>query len=182
MRSLETGLPGLVLAEPEIFSGDERGFFQESYRKSSWEELGVTDDFVQENHSRSVRGVVRGLHFAVGRGQAKLVRCVRGAVWDVAVDLRRGETFGRWEGYDLTDENGRQLYIPVGFAHGFYVASELADVVYRCSTYFDPEVEKEVAWDDPDIGIDWPFDGDPILSKRDQTAPRLADVRDEIPF
>jgi dTDP-4-dehydrorhamnose 3,5-epimerase len=180
VKRLETRLPGVVLAEPKVF-GDERGFFQESYRRSAWQELGVDDDFVQENHSRSVRGVVRGLHFAVGQGQAKLVRCARGAIWDVAVDLRRGETFGQWEGHELTDENARQLYIPVGFAHGFYVVSEVADVVYKCSSYFSPETEREVAWDDPDIGIDWPV-REPLLSERDKNAPRLPDLREELSF
>jgi dTDP-4-dehydrorhamnose 3,5-epimerase len=181
MQLLQTRLAGPLLLEP-VVHGDDRGFFQETYREKAVAELGVRDHFVQDNHSRSVRGVVRGMHFAIGRGQAKLVRCARGSILDVVVDLRQGSpTFGEWEGCELSDTNARQLYVPIGFAHGFCVTSEVADVIYKCSDYYDPAVERGIAYDDPDVGIEWP-DVDLLPSDRDRTAPRLADVRDELPF
>ncbi|MDQ3720769.1 MAG: dTDP-4-dehydrorhamnose 3,5-epimerase, partial [Actinomycetota bacterium] len=156
MRRLETRFEGPLLLEPTVH-GDERGFFLESYRRETMAELGVAVDFVQDNHSRSVRGVVRGMHFQVGDGQAKLVRCARGSILDVLVDLRRGSpTFGEWEAHELTDENGHQAFAPVGFAHGFCVTSEVADVTYKCSSYYEPEIERGIAYDDPEVGIEWP--------------------------
>jgi dTDP-4-dehydrorhamnose 3,5-epimerase len=182
MERLETRLDGPVLIRPRVF-GDERGFFVESYRASVLAELGITDDFVQDNHSRSARGVVRGMHFAVGEGSAKLVRCARGAIVDVLVDLRRGSpTYGGWEAFQLDDANLHALYVPVGFAHGFCVVSEIADVLYKQSRYYDPAVEREIAYDDPDVGIAWPADVELQVSPRDRAAPRLRDIADELPF
>ena len=182
MKRLGTRLPGLVVIEPTIH-GDSRGWFQETYRKDVLADLGVTDDFVQDNHSRSARGVLRGLHFQVGdQPQAKLVRCARGAVVDVAVDLRRGSpTFGRWEAWTLDDERGLQLYCPIGFAHGFVVLSDVADVVYRCSDYYDPAGDSGIRFDDPTIGVAWPG-GPHSVSDRDANAPLLTEIVDELPF
>ena len=181
-KRIETGIEGLVLIEPDVF-GDERGFLLETYNVRAWRELGVEVEFVQENHSRSTRpGTLRGLHFQTSPGQAKLVRCPRGRIWDVAVDLRRGSpTFGRWEAHELDDERHRQLLVPVGFAHGFCVLSEVADVAYELSSLYDPATEAEVAWDDPEIAIEWPI-SDPILSERDRNAPRLAEIADSLPW
>ena len=176
-----TRLAGLVVLTPRVF-GDERGFFLESFRVEHLADAGITHDWVQDNHSRSARGVVRGLHYSVGGGQAKLVRCARGEVYDVAVDLRPGSpTFGEWEAVTLSDENHRQLYIPVGFAHGFCVLSEVADVTYKCSAYYDPALERELAFDDPAIGVRWPVEH-PIVSVRDRSAPRLSEVAHELQF
>jgi dTDP-4-dehydrorhamnose 3,5-epimerase len=180
-QRIETELDGLVLVEPEVH-GDERGFLVETFRAEAWRELGVEAEFVQDNQSRSGRGTLRGLHFQTSPGQAKLVRCMRGRIFDAVVDVRRGSpTFGRWEGHELDDESHRQLYIPVGFAHGFCVLSETADVAYRLSNYYDPATEAGIAWDDPDVGIEWPLE-DPILSERDRNAPRLAEIADELPW
>jgi len=180
-RRLETGIDDLVLLEPQVH-GDERGFLVETFSENGWREAGVDVPFVQDNHSRSGEGILRGLHFQTHPGQAKLVRCVRGRIWDVAVDLRRDSpTYRRWEGYELDDVSHRQLFIPAGFAHGFCVFSEQADVAYRLSSYFDPETEAGIAWDDPDVGVEWPL-ADPRLSERDRSAPRLAEVADELPF
>ncbi len=182
MRSLVTTLPGLIVLEPTIH-GDSRGWFQETYRRNVLAELGVGDDFVQDNHSRSARGVLRGLHFQMGDyPQAKLVRCARGAILDVAVDLRRGSpTYGQWEAWQLDDERGLQLYCPIGFAHGFVVLSEIADVVYRCSDYYDPAGDSGIRFDDPTVGVEWPG-GPHSVSERDATAPLLADIADDLPF
>ena len=177
----ETGLDGLALIEP-VVHGDARGFFQETYREDARAELGISVDFVQDNHSRSARGVLRGMHFQLGDGQAKLVRCARGAILDVVVDIRRGSpTFGEWEAHVLDDERHRQLYVPVGFAHGFCVTSEVADVVYKCSSYYAPDLERGIAYDDPDVGIEWP-DLDLTVSERDRNAPRLAEIAAALPF
>ncbi len=181
MRALDTRLDGPLLLEPQVH-GDERGFFVESYRENALAELGVRDSFVQDNHSRSGRGVVRGIHFSIGPGQAKLVRCARGSILDVVVDLRRGSpTFGEWEGHQLDDRAMRQLYVPIGFGHGFCVTSDVADVIYKCSSYYHAENERGIAYDDPDVGIDWP-PGELSLSPRDADAPRLADLAPELPF
>jgi len=178
---LPTKLDGLVLLEPAVH-GDERGFLLESFSAKAWGEAGVDVEFVQDNHSRSGAGILRGLHFQTSPGQAKLVRCVRGRIWDVAVDLRRGSpTYGQWEGYDLDDVAHHQLFVPVGFAHGFCVLSEVADVHYKVSSYYDPETEAGIAWDDPDVGVEWPVD-EPQVSDRDRNAPRLAEVAAELPF
>jgi dTDP-4-dehydrorhamnose 3,5-epimerase len=182
MRALDTRLDGLVLLEPRVH-GDGRGFFLESYRANVWAEHGVDDAFVQDNHSRSRRGVLRGMHFAIGDGQAKLVRCARGTILDVAVDLRReSPTFGRWEAFELDDVGARQLYIPVGFAHGFCVLSEIADVTYKCSTYYDGAVERGFRYNDPDVGIPWPQDMALLVSERDIEAPLLHEIAGELPF
>jgi dTDP-4-dehydrorhamnose 3,5-epimerase len=181
VHALETRLPGLLLLEPRVF-GDDRGFFLESYRESALAAHGVHARFVQDNHSRSARGVVRGMHFQVGDGQAKLVRCARGEIHDVAVDIRRGSpTYGEWEAFALSDANHRMLYIPVGFAHGFCVVSEVADVVYKCSSYYDAALEREIAFDDPDLAIAWP-DLELAVSERDRAAPRLREVAGGLPF
>ena len=178
---LETGLEGLVLIEPEVF-GDERGFFVETFSQDAWRELGVDADFVQHNHSRSSAGTLRGLHFQTHPGQAKLMRCPRGRIFDVAVDLRRDSpTYGQWEGYVLDDEKHRQLYVPVGFAHGFCVLSEVADVAYLVSNLYDPETEAGFRWDDPEVGIEWPV-SEPLVSKRDAEAPTLAEIADDLPW
>lgn len=179
MHTLPTRIPGPALIQPFVY-GDDRGFFAETYRREWHAEAGIPPelDFVQDNHSRSVRGVVRGLHFHTGMGAAKLVRCARGKIFDVVVDLRWGSpTFGQWEGFDLDDERLRVLYVPIGFAHGFCVVSDEADVVYKQSNYFLPNIEASVAWDDPDIAIDWPLDGvSPTVSERDANAPQLREL------
>ncbi|HEV2775299.1 MAG TPA: dTDP-4-dehydrorhamnose 3,5-epimerase [Solirubrobacteraceae bacterium] len=182
MRLIDTRLDGPVLLEP-VVHGDARGFFLESYRANVWAEHGVADEFVQDNHSRSARGVLRGMHFAIGDGQAKLVRCARGRILDVAVDLRRASpTFGEWESVELDDEQGRQIYIPVGFAHGFCVLSDVADVTYKCSTYYDDAVERGFRYDDPDVAIAWPADIELLVSERDAHAPTLAQIAGDLPF
>lgn len=173
VRRLPTRIPDLVLIEPDAH-GDERGFFVETFRESWLDELGLGVSFVQQNHSRSVGPVLRGIHMQ--RGQAKLVRCARGRIWDVAVDLRPDSpTYKGWEGYELDDRSHRQLFIPDGFGHGFCVLGDDADVAYSLSSYYDPELESGVAWDDPEIGIEWPL-ADPVLSERDRSAPRLAEL------
>lgn len=180
-RRLETRLEGVVLLEPAVH-GDARGFMVETYRRDAWGGAGVDVDFVQQNHSRSSKGTLRGIHFQTRPGQAKLVRCVRGAIFDVAVDLRRDSpTFGRWEGHVLDDESHRQLYVPVGFGHGFAVLSDVADVAYQLSSTYDPATESGIAWDDPDVAVEWPVP-EPLLSERDKSAPRLAEVADSLPF
>jgi dTDP-4-dehydrorhamnose 3,5-epimerase len=178
-------LPGLTIVEPAVRS-DERGFFTETYRRAWHESLGIpaTEELIQDNHSRSSRGVVRGMHFHIGPGVAKLVRCARGQILDVTVDLRRGSpTYGQWEGVELDGETLRELYVPVGFAHGFCVLSDVADVLYKQSAYYDPDVERGIAWDDPDIAIQWPLPAaELVVSERDSAAPRLRDLADELPF
>jgi dTDP-4-dehydrorhamnose 3,5-epimerase len=181
MKSLPTKLDGVVLLEPDVH-GDARGFMVETYSRDAWVEAGVEAEFVQHNHSRSVEGTLRGIHFQTEPGQAKLVRCPRGRIFDVAVDLRRDSpTFGRWEGHVLDDEAHRQLYVPVGFGHGFAVLSDVADVAYLLSSVYDPATESGIAWDDPEVGVEWPLD-EPLLSERDKAAPRLAAVADVLPF
>jgi dTDP-4-dehydrorhamnose 3,5-epimerase len=181
VRRLETELDGLVLLEPAVH-GDERGFLVETFSAPAWRELGVEAEFVQDNHSRSHAGILRGLHFQTRPGQAKLVRCSRGRIWDVAVDLRRDSpTYRRWEGHELDDELHRQLFVPAGFAHGFCVLSEIADVHYKLSSLYDPATEAGIAWDDPDLGVEWPV-ADPQVSGRDRIAPRLAEMADSLPF
>ncbi|MDP2709631.1 MAG: dTDP-4-dehydrorhamnose 3,5-epimerase [Solirubrobacteraceae bacterium] len=182
MKRIDTRLEGPILLEPTVH-GDARGFFLESYRANVWAQHGVGDAFVQDNHSRSGRGVLRGMHFSVGAGQAKLVRCARGAILDVVVDLRRASpTYGEWEGFELDDERARQLYVPVGFAHGFCVLSDVADVTYKCSTYYDGAIERGFAYDDPAVGIAWPDDLALLVSERDRQAPSLAQIAAELPF
>ena len=179
MRRLETKLEGPILLEPDVH-GDARGFFVEIARANRLAELGVTDRFVQDNQSRSAQGVLRGMHFQPG--MAKLIRCTRGEVVDVLVALRRGSpAFGQWEAFMLNDENLQGLYCPDGFAHGFCVTSEVADVVYKCSTYYDPEAERGISFRDPDVGIEWP-DVELTPSERDEQAPLLKDVAEQLPF
>ena len=181
MKLIDTRLEGPLLIEPAVH-GDSRGFFVESYRAGALAELGVSDDFVQDNHSRSSRGVVRGMHFAVGAGQAKLVRCARGAIVDVLVDIRAGSpTFGEWEAFELNDDSLRLLYAPIGFAHGFCVTSAVADVAYKLSSYYSPDVERGFAFNDPEVGIDWP-QVELVYSERDASAPRLSEIAADLPF
>jgi dTDP-4-dehydrorhamnose 3,5-epimerase len=180
-KRLETRIEDLVLIEPEVH-GDDRGFLVETFRDGLWRELGIDMQAAQENHSRSGKNILRGLHFQTSPGQAKLVRCLRGRIWDVAVDLRRDSpTYGQWEGHELDDENHRQFLVPVGFAHGFCVLSDTADVAYKLSSLYDPETEAGIAWDDPDVGVEWPI-SDPMLSERDKTAPRLSEIADSLPW
>jgi dTDP-4-dehydrorhamnose 3,5-epimerase len=182
MQTLPTRLTGLVLVEPAVH-GDARGFFAETWRADSWPEAGVTAEFIQDNHSRSRKGTLRGMHFQTSPGQAKLVRCARGAVLDVVVDIRSGSpTFGEWESFELTDQNMHQLFVPIGFAHGFCVLSDEADFTYRCSNYYDPATESGIAWNDPDVGIEWPEGLEVLVSERDDDAPTLAQVADSLPF
>ena len=180
MERLPTRLHGPLLLQP-MLHGDERGFFVETYRRSVLAEFGIEDEFVQDNHSRSRRGVVRGMHFQPG--MAKLIRCARGAIYDVVVDLRRGSpTFGEWEGFELNDSLHHQFYCPDGFAHGFCVLSDIADVVYMTSAYYDPETESSFAYNDPAVGIEWPAGLDLSASRRDSNAPPLAAIVDSLPF
>jgi dTDP-4-dehydrorhamnose 3,5-epimerase len=181
MEQLTTRLDGPRLLRPKVHS-DERGFFQETYRRNAYAELGVRDEFIQDNHSRSVRGVVRGMHFRID-GMAKLVRCGRGAILDVVVDIRRGSpTFGRWEAFELTDENLHQVYCPIGFAHGFCVLSAHADVMYKQTAYYDGALERVISYDDPDIAIAWPEGIDLKASQRDAKASLLKDIEPDLPF
>ena len=182
MERLDTRLDGPILVRP-VIHGDHRGFFHESYRREVYAELGIPEEFVQDNHSRSGAGVLRGMHFQVGDGMAKLVRCARGAILDVVVDLRRGSpTFGEWESVELDDIHGRQLWIPIGFGHGFCVLSDEADFVYKCTNYYDAATESGNSFADPDVGIEWPPAVELSYSERDRTAPRLSEVADVLPF
>ena len=171
-----------MLIEPNVL-GDDRGFFCETYRRSVFTELGIAEEMVQDNQSRSRRGVVRGMHFQIGQGAAKLVRCGRGAILDVVVDIRRGSpTFGEWESFELSDENLRVAYCPIGFAHGFCVLSDIADVIYKQSNYYAAETERGFKYDDPGVGIAWPQGLELVPSHRDATAPLLHEIADELPF
>lgn len=185
MRVQLTKLDGPLLLEPEVH-GDSRGFFVETFRSDDLADLGLGDgvSFLQDNHSRSGRGVVRGLHFAVGGGIAKLVRCGRGSIVDVIVDIRRGSPdFGEWAAFTLDDVHHAQLLVPVGFAHGFCVTSEVADVCYKQTGYYDPSTDRGLAYDDPEIGIDWPIPpAQRIVSERDARAPRLRELAADLPF
>lgn len=175
MNLIDTGLPDVICFEPTVF-GDERGFFMETWRKSWLTELGIDADFVQDNHSSSRKGILRGLHYQIKQPQGKLVRVVRGEVFDVAVDLRRSSPhFGRWTGMILSAENKRIMWVPPGFAHGFLVLSDMAEFVYKCTTYYAPEHDRSLLWNDPDIGIDWPLDGidEVLLSAKDRNATPL---------
>lgn len=168
MNVIATDIPDVLIVEPKVF-GDDRGFFFESFNQRLWEDAtGVKTNFVQDNHSRSVKGVLRGLHYQVKQAQGKLVRCVLGEVFDVAVDIRRSSpTFGKWVGVILSAENKRQLWVPQGFAHGFLVLSDVAEFLYKTTDYYAPEHERCIVWNDPDIGIEWPFDEAPVLSGKD---------------
>lgn len=180
MRVVPTELPGVLLIEPRVFK-DPRGFFLESYHEKKYADAGIPGPFVQDNHSHSVRGTLRGLHAQRLRPQGKLVRAVRGEMFDVAVDIRVGSpTFGAWVGATLSGDNFRQLYIPAGFAHGFCVLSEEVDVEYKCTDLYEAGDELSVAWNDAEIGIVWPV-AVPLLSAKDQAAPRLCEIRDRLP-
>ena len=171
----ETSLPGVRLIEPKVF-GDARGFFMETYRLDAFRAAGIADEFVQDNQSRSARGVLRGLHYQEPNAQGKLVRCTRGAIFDVAVDIRRGSpSFGRWFGVELSDANKLMLWIPPGFAHGFCALEDDSDLVYKCTTLYDADADCAILWNDPEIGIDWPIK-EPVLSAKDAAASRLADA------
>jgi dTDP-4-dehydrorhamnose 3,5-epimerase len=176
IRKIPTSLPGVVILEPRVF-GDERGFFLESYNERGFAELGIKERFVQDNHSSSRRNVLRGLHYQIKQAQGKLVRAVEGEILDVAVDVRRSSpTFGRWEAVRLSGENKRMLWIPAGFAHGFLVISEKAQVLYKATDYYAPEHERTLMWNDPDLKIDWKLEGDPIVSAKDQRGMTLRDA------
>jgi dTDP-4-dehydrorhamnose 3,5-epimerase len=176
VKVIETTLPGVMLVEPRVF-GDARGYFFESYHAARYEEAGIPTNFVQDNLSRSVKGTLRGLHFQDPHPQGKLVYCVRGAVFDVAVDIRRGSPhFGKWFGAELSEENHRQMWVPAGFAHGFCVLSESADFFYKCTDLYHGDCDRGVAWDDPDIGVKWPVES-PLLSDKDRRLPRLRDLQ-----
>lgn len=177
MRVIDEPLAGVLLLEPEIFS-DERGFFMESYNRRRLTEFGIDQEFVQDNHSRSVRGVLRGLHYQLVHAQAKLVRVTRGRVFDVVVDIRRGSpTFARWAGIELGEENRLMLYAPAGFAHGFVTLSETAEFQYKCSDFYHARDERGIIWNDPSLRIEWPLAGlDPMLSERDRVWRTLAET------
>jgi len=176
MNIIKTTLPSVLLIEPQVF-GDTRGFFLESWNRQTFADLGLDLDFVQDNHSRSAKGVLRGLHYQLNQPQGKLVRVVSGAVFDVAVDLRKSSPhFGQWVGYELSADNRRMLWIPPGFGHGFLVLSDSADFLYKTTAYYAPQWDRGVRWDDPGIGVQWPLDGAPALSAKDQTLPLLQDA------
>ena len=175
LKISETTLPGVLLIEPRVF-GDDRGFFMETYRVDAFRAIGIGDAFVQDNHSRSARGVLRGLHYQEPNAQGKLVRCTRGAIFDVAVDIRRGSpSFGRWFGLELSDANKLMLWIPPGFAHGFCALEDDSDLVYKCTKLYDAASDRSILWNDPAIEIEWPI-AEPVLSDKDANAPRLNDA------
>lgn len=168
MKVIESEIPDVLIIEPNVF-GDDRGFFFESYNKKQLSDIGISAEFVQDNHSRSEKNVLRGLHYQVQHPQEKLIRVVVGQVFDVAVDLRRkSPTFGRWVGAMLSAENKHQMWIPAGFAHGFYVTSEVAEVIYKCTDFYASQHERTIAWNDPDLAIAWPLNGVPTLSEKDR--------------
>ncbi|WP_213952835.1 dTDP-4-dehydrorhamnose 3,5-epimerase [Variovorax sp. dw_954] len=178
MKATPTAIPEVIVIEPRVF-GDERGFFYESFNQKAFDEaVGQHVEFVQDNHSRSAKGVLRGLHYQIQQPQGKLVRCVRGAVFDVAVDIRKSSpTFGQWVGVELSEANHKQLWVPVGFAHGFLVLSEAAEFLYKTSEYYAPQYERCLAWDDPTLAISWPKIGNPIqLSSKDSAGRTLLDA------
>ncbi|MGF1843537.1 dTDP-4-dehydrorhamnose 3,5-epimerase [Vibrio clamense] len=179
MKVIDTKIPDVKIIEPKVF-GDERGFFMETWNQKQFEELvtGKSTQFVQDNHSKSKKGILRGLHYQTENTQGKLVRVVSGEVFDVAVDIREGSpTFGQWVGEYLSSENKRQLWVPEGFAHGFYVTSDEAEFVYKCTDYYHPEAELAIIWNDPEIGIKWPIDEIPKLSSKDLNAKALSGVK-----
>jgi dTDP-4-dehydrorhamnose 3,5-epimerase len=185
MSSVQQKFEGPILIEP-VVHGDERGFFIETFRQNKLAELGLAEDlqFLQDNHSRSRRGVVRGMHLHTGKGVVKLVRCARGVIVDVIVDVRRGSpTYAQWEAFELSDVNHHQLLVPVGFGHGFCVLSEVADVLYKQTAYYDPQLERDFAYNDPEVGIEWPLPAEELIpSERDANAPSLKELAHELPF
>lgn len=179
MRFLATPLPGVIQVQPDVHR-DARGFFLETYHASRYREGGIRETFVQDNHSRSARGTLRGLHLQLPHAQGKLVRVIEGEVWDVAVDVRRGSpAFGKHFAAKLSAENFEQLYVPPGLAHGYLVLSEVAQVEYKCTQLYDPQAELSIAWDDPELAIEWPAQN-PLLSEKDRRAPRLRDVQERL--
>jgi dTDP-4-dehydrorhamnose 3,5-epimerase len=175
LNVINTNLPGVVVIEPRVFA-DDRGFFLETWNAARFRDAGLPQHFVQDNHSRSRRGVLRGLHYQEPNPQGKLVRCTRGAIFDVAVDIRRGApTFGKWYGTELSEENKRMLWVPPGFAHGFASLTDDCDVLYKCTSLYDATNDRSIVWNDPDIGIRWPVE-EPLLSPKDAAAPRLKDA------
>lgn len=176
IKKISTSLPGVFVLEPRVF-GDERGFFLESYSQRVFAEVGIKELFVQDNHSYSSRNVLRGLHYQVKHAQGKLVRVIEGEILDVAVDLRRSSpTFGGWEAVHLSGENKRMMWVPAGFAHGFRVISQTAHVLYKATDYYAPEFERTLAWNDPDLKVDWKLDGEPTISAKDQRGVFLRDA------
>ena len=176
MELHETNLPGVWVIEPRVFE-DARGFFMETYQQNRYVEAGITPRFVQDNYSHSQRGTLRGLHFQIQHPQAKLVQVLRGEIFDVAVDLRRDSPhFGRWTGVTLSETNHRQIYVPRGFAHGFCVLSNVAEVFYKCADLYDPEHERTLLWNDPDVGVEWPLETDPLVSEKDSRGIRFAEL------
>src|SRR5579864_5182972 len=174
MNVIQTAIPGVMIIEPRVFA-DSRGFFKETYHRNRYAEAGVAAEFVQDNISRSRRGTLRGLHFQIDHPQAKLVQSLSGRIFDVAVDLRRESPyFGKWVGAELSDENHRQMYIPAGFAHGFCVLSESADLFYKCSDFYHPQHERTLLWNDSEVGVRWPLEVEPILSDKDRRGTPLA--------
>jgi dTDP-4-dehydrorhamnose 3,5-epimerase len=173
---IKTEIPSVLMVKPRVFR-DERGFFMETFKHSDFVEAGIPEHFVQDNHSKSARGVLRGLHYQTDpKAQGKLVRCIGGGIFDVAVDIRRGSPFyAKWVGVELTEENGDMLYVPPGFAHGFLVLSDSAEIIYKCTEEYSPEDDRGIIWNDPDIGITWPFQG-PIVSAKDGALPLLKDA------
>lgn len=175
MRVTKTELPGVLIIEPSVFD-DERGFFKETYQARNYKDIGIVLDFVQDNHSRSIKGVLRGIHYQLSKPQGKLVSCIRGKVFDVAVDINpASRTFGQHVGVQLTGDNHKQLWVPPGYAHGFCVLSEEADLIYKCTDFYDPSDEGGVIWNDPTLAIDWPINN-PILSIKDAALPQLTKV------
>lgn len=173
---METSLPGVLVLEPRVFA-DERGFFMETYHSARFRSAGIDATFVQDNHSRSVRGVLRGLHYQEPNAQGKLVRCTRGALFDVAVDIRDGSPhFGKWVGIELSEDNKKMLWVPPGFAHGFCAVSDVADLVYKCTALYDAASDRSILWNDPDLAIEWPVES-PMLSPKDASAPRLKNAK-----
>ena len=176
MDIIQTALPGVLILQPRVF-GDDRGFFMETYNERIFAALGIAGPFVQDNHSRSAQNVVRGLHYQVPNPQGKLLRCVAGSLFDVAVDIRRGSpTFGRWTAVELSAENKRMVWIPPGFAHGFCVTTAWGELVYKCTTPWEQANDRGIAWNDPDLGIEWPLRGEAVLSDKDRLAPRLSEA------
>jgi dTDP-4-dehydrorhamnose 3,5-epimerase len=180
MKFIKTSIPDVIIVEPDVYR-DHRGFFLESYNQKIYQENGIKANFVQDNHSKSEKGILRGLHCQNPNPQAKLVRVVKGAVLDVAVDVRKGSpSFGKWVLEELSEDNFRQLFVPQGFLHGFYVLTDTAEFLYKCDDFYSKQGEITVKWDDPQIGIDWPVK-EPILSEKDKNAPLLKDIMDKLP-
>ena len=177
MEKLNTNISGVYLLKPKVFA-DKRGFFMESYNKNTFQNLGIRTEFIQDNHSKSAKGVLRGLHYQIKKSQTKLVRVIAGAVFDVAVDIRRGSpTYGKWFGIELNAKNKYQLYIPAGLAHGFYTLQNNSEFLYKCSEFYAPEYERTILWNDPDIGINWQLFSTPILSEKDKIGCKLNDIK-----